>query len=91
MSRFRKLSQTVWHCQYHIVWCPKYRFRVLQGDIKKEVEDCIRTFTSVQKCELIELNVQADHVHLLVMVTAEDFDIKLYGNSKRPNGDPGFK
>jgi len=68
MSRFRKLSQTVWHCQYHIVWCPKYRFRVLEGSIKKEVEDCIKTFTSVQECELIELNVQVDHVHLLVMI-----------------------
>ncbi len=26
MSRFMKLSQTLWHCQYHIVWVPKYRF-----------------------------------------------------------------
>ena len=68
MSRFRKLSQTVWHCQYHIVWCPKYRFRVLKGDIKREVDECIKTFTSIQKCELIELKVQVDHVHLLVMI-----------------------
>jgi putative transposase len=29
MSRFRKLSHTIWHCQYHIVWIPKYRFRML--------------------------------------------------------------
>jgi len=68
MSRFRKLSQTLWHCQYHIIWCPKYRYRVLEGSIKQEVEDCIRTFTAVQKCELIELNVQIDHVHLLVLI-----------------------
>ncbi|HHD64343.1 MAG TPA: IS200/IS605 family transposase, partial [Desulfobulbaceae bacterium] len=25
MSRFKKLSHTLWHCQYHIVWTPKYR------------------------------------------------------------------
>lgn len=31
MSRFRRLSHTIWHCQYHIVWCPKYRYRVLVG------------------------------------------------------------
>ena len=71
MSRFRKLSQTVWHCQYHIVRCPEYRFRVLKGSVKKEVEDCIKTFTSVQKCESVELNVQVDHVHLLVMIPPE--------------------
>ena len=57
MSRFRKLSQTLWHCQYHIVWCPKYRHRVFEGRIKEEVGDCIKAFIEVQKCELLELNM----------------------------------
>ena len=68
MSRFRKLSQTVWHCQYHIVWTPKYRFKILKGEVAKEVEECIRIFCSHQKCEIIELSVQVDHVHLLVLI-----------------------
>jgi len=68
MSRFRKLSHTIWHCQYHVVWTPKYRYRVLHGPIKKEVENCIRGFSEQKKCEVVELNVQIDHVHLLVMV-----------------------
>ena len=68
MSRFRKLSHTIWHCQYHIVWVPKYRYRVLSGVIGKEADRCIRAFTEHQKAELVELNVQSDHVHLLVMV-----------------------
>ena len=38
MSRFRKQSQAIWFCAYHIVWCPKYRFRVIQGKVKEEVE-----------------------------------------------------
>ncbi len=68
MSRFRKLSQTIWHCQYHIVWAPKYRFRVLKGDIADEVATCVRIFSEQLGCEIIEMNVQVDHVHLLVMV-----------------------
>ena len=68
MSRFRKLSQTVWHCQYHIVWTPKYRFKILKGEVAEEVEECVRTFCSQQKCEIIELNVRVDHVHLLVSI-----------------------
>ncbi len=68
MSRFRKLSQTIWHCQYHIVWVPKYRFRVLKGAIAEEVATCVRIFSGQLGCEIIEMNVQADHVHLLVMV-----------------------
>ena len=68
MSRFRKLSHTIWHCQYHLVWVPKYRYRVLQGNIAEEVENCIRAFTERQKSEIVELNVQIDHVHLLVLI-----------------------
>ena len=68
MSRFRKLSQTIWHCKYHIVWVPKYRFRILTGKVSAEVERCIRAFCEQQGCEVVELNVQVDHVHLLVMV-----------------------
>ena len=68
MSRFKKLSQTIWHCQYHIVWVPKYRFRVLKGEIAREVERCIRTFSEQKTAEMVELNVQVDHVHLLVFI-----------------------
>ena len=68
MSRFRKLSQTIWHCQYHIVWVPKYRHRILSGEVAREVENLIRAYSHQQKCEIVELNVQIDHVHLLVMI-----------------------
>ena len=68
MSRFRKLTQTIWHCQYHIVWVPKYRYRVLSGQIAEEVNKCIRGFSEQKECEVIELIVQIDHVHLLAMV-----------------------
>jgi len=65
MSRFRKLSQAIWHCHYHIVWCPKYRFRILKGEIRKEVTKCIEIFSQRLGCEIKELNVQDDHVHIL--------------------------
>ena len=68
MSRFRKLSQTLWHCQYHVVWVPKYRFRILKEEIKEEVAECIKMFSEQQRCEVQELNIQIDDVHLLVMI-----------------------
>ena len=68
MSRFKKLSHTIWHCHYHIVWTPKYRYKVLEGQIKQEVGNCIRAFSEQKECEVVELNVQTDHVHLLVMI-----------------------
>jgi putative transposase len=51
-----------------LVWAPKYRFKILEGEIAEEVEECIRMFSSQQKCKIIELNVQKDHVHLLVLI-----------------------
>ena len=68
MSRFHKLSHTIWHCQYHIIWVPKYRLRILTGKISETVRDCIIVFVEQQGGEVVELNVQQDHVHLLAMV-----------------------
>jgi len=48
---------------------PKYRHRVLREKVATEVKNCIRAFSEQKECEIIELNVQIDHVHLLVMVT----------------------
>lgn len=68
MSRFRRLSHAVWHCQYHVVWVPKYRYRVLRGSVGEEVGRCVRVFTERQGCEVVELNLQSDHVHLITMI-----------------------
>ena len=85
MSRFRRLSQTLWYCQYHIVWCPKYRFRILEGQVGQAVENFIRAFSEQQECEVVELNVQPDHVHLLVMIppkiSISDFVGKVKGRT----------
>ena len=68
MSRFRRLSHSIWHCQYHFVWVPKYRYRILTGLVGKEVERCIHAFSERLGAEVVELNIQEDHVHLLAMV-----------------------
>ena len=68
MSRFRRLSHVIWHCQYHVVWVPKYRYRVLEGPVAKEVHNCVQVFAGYEGCEVVELNVRKDHVHVILMV-----------------------
>ena len=68
MSRFRKLSHTIWHCQYHLVWVPKYRHRILLGEIANEVAECIKAFSEQKSVEILEMNIQADHIHLITMI-----------------------
>jgi putative transposase len=85
MSRIKRLSHTIWHCEYHIVWVPKYRYRVLQGKIKEEVELCVRDQSRQMGAEVVELNVQVDHVHLVGQVppklSISDFMGRLKGKT----------
>ena len=66
MSRYEQASHVFYRCQYHIVWTPKYRFKILTGKVGKEVYRSIYVFCNMKKCHVVELNVQRDHVHLLV-------------------------
>ena len=82
MSRFRKLTHAIWHCQYHIVWVPKYRYRVLEGVVGHEAGVCIRVFAEQSGCEVVELNVQRDHVHVIMMVPPKLSISELLGRLK---------
>ena len=46
--------------------CPKYRYKILKGQVGKEVYRSIYVFCNMKKCRIMELNVQIDHVHLVV-------------------------
>jgi putative transposase len=68
MGKYRKLTHVVYKCDYHIVFVPKYRFRILTGEIKQFVEESIRLLCEWKQVEIEEMNVQKDHVHLLVSI-----------------------
>ena len=55
MSRFEKLTHVLWHCQYPIVFVPKYRYRVLKGVLAEEVHNCIQVYCSRLRCTVVEL------------------------------------
>ena len=91
MSRFNKLSHVIWHCQYHIVWVPKYRFRILTDVVGREVFNSLQVFSSRLKCEIVELNIQADHVHLLIKVPPKQSISDLMGVLKGRTAIKVFK
>ena len=51
-----------------MVWVPKYRFRILTGSVKVALESGIQAICGFAGCEVVELNVQPDHVHLVMMI-----------------------
>ena len=68
MSKYKKLSHVIYYHVYHIVWTPKYRYRVLEGLLKGFVEDSIQMLCEWKRIEIKEMNIQKDHVHMVVSI-----------------------
>jgi putative transposase len=68
MARYRHGSHTVYACQYHFVFIPKYRKPVLRGEVGTRLRDLIREICKTLDIEILQGHVRPDHVHLLVSV-----------------------
>ncbi len=64
----KSLSHSKWKCQYHIVFIPKYRKKVLYGQVKQDVREIISTLCKYKGVEIISGAVCSDHVHLSVSI-----------------------
>jgi len=53
-------------CNYHFVWIPKYRRKVLTGEIAEYTKEVLRTIAEELGCEVLALEVMPDHIHLFV-------------------------
>ena len=68
MGRYRKLSHVIYKCEYHIVFVPKYRYRILEGAIKEFVEKEIKVLCEWKDVIIEEMNIQKDHIHLVLSI-----------------------
>ena len=68
MAKWKKIAHVVYQCSYHIVWCPKYRFRILKGHVGKYIEQRIKVLCEWKNVEILELSVMEDHVHMVVEI-----------------------
>ncbi len=68
MHEWKSLSQVRWECKYHVVIIPKYRRRVLYGDLRRRVGRILRELCEQRGVELIEGNAQPDHIHLCMSI-----------------------
>jgi len=55
-------------CTYHVVWCPKYRRRVLTGRVEVRLMEVLREACAGVSAKILEVEVMPDHVHVLVSV-----------------------
>ena len=62
------LAHTKWNCKYHIVFAPKFRRQIIYGRLKTKIGKILRTLCERKEIEIIEANLCADHVHMLIAI-----------------------
>jgi len=73
----RRGAHTVYRLAYHFVWIPRYRRRVLTGDVGLRLEELIQEICAARGWEIEALTVQSDHVHLFVSCPPRDAPAKV--------------
>ena len=68
---YKTSLNVVYACKYHVVWCPKYRRKVLVDGVDSRLKELITEICREHGFDLIELEVMADHVHLLIDVNPQ--------------------
>ena len=68
MQRYERLEHSKWECKYHLVFIPKYRKKVLFGNIRKRVGQILKQLCEQKAVELIEGHAMPDHIHMCVSI-----------------------
>ena len=67
-NEIKHTAHSTYRCEYHIVFAPKYRRKVIYNEIKKDIGEIIRKLCNEMKVEIIEAEACPDHIHLLVSI-----------------------
>lgn len=65
---YRSANKTVYSARYHVIWCPKYRRRVLGGQAERRLREILAEVVMELGGLVLGLEVMPDHVHLLVEI-----------------------
>ena len=62
------LAHTKWLCKYHIVFCPKYRRKIIYNKLRKDIQQIIRDLCKWKRVEILEGHMMPGHIHLLLSI-----------------------
>ena len=68
MDEVRSNNNVVYRCTYHVVWCPKYRRKVIGGRVEQRPKEIITQVCAERSAPIVEVETMPDHVHPLVSV-----------------------
>jgi putative transposase len=64
----QSLSHTKWECKYHVVFIPKYRRKVLYGELRRHLGDVFRQLARQRESQVEEGHLMPDHVHMMISI-----------------------
>ena len=68
MTKYRTLQHTEWECKYHVIFIPKYRRKVLYGQLRRHLGEVFRRLARQKESEIEEGHMAADHVHMMIAI-----------------------
>jgi putative transposase len=68
MDDYESLSHTKWECKYHVVFIPKYRRKVLYGELRQHLGDVFRKLALQKECKIEQGHLMSDHVHMMISI-----------------------
>ena len=68
---YKSNHHVYYSCKYHVVWCPKYRRKVLVEEVAMRLTQIMREVCQEHQAEVLSLEVMPDHVHVLVEVNPQ--------------------
>lgn len=73
MSQIHKGRGYVYSIQYHIVWCVKYRHKIIEDEIEKKLKELLYKIAVDNNFVIKEMETDSDHVHLLIECTPQHY------------------
>jgi putative transposase len=65
-TKYKSNKHMVFSCKYHVIWCPKYRRKILTGAIAKRLKNIIEQIAFEYNIDIIEMETSGDHIHCLI-------------------------
>ena len=65
---YKSNNNICYSCKYHVVWCPKYRRKILVDKLENRLKQIVKEVCEEREAELMEIECDKDHVHILVEV-----------------------
>jgi putative transposase len=68
MNDYQSLRHSKWECKYHVVFIPKYRRKVVYGQLRRHLGEVFRELARQQESVIVEGHLQSDHVHMVLSI-----------------------